>query len=98
MRIDELNLSVRTHNTLVRAGITTVEQIKRMSDDELISVRDLSKKLFEEVKRATYCVDCERSIFGKYKNCDENIENSGFYTGELNGKCYCKVIKEQEGE
>ena len=98
MRIDELNLSVRTHNTLVRAGITTVERIKRMSDDELRSVRNLSTKCIEEVRKATYCLDCERSIYGNYKNCDVNIENNGAYIGDPKMKCKCKVIKEQEVE
>ena len=55
-----------------------------------------------------YCKDCDRSIYGKYHNCDINIENNGMYvTGD--SKCYCKITngkrsekypweKEQEGE
>ena len=34
MRINELNLSTRTYNTLLRAGIDTVEKIKGMTDEE----------------------------------------------------------------
>lgn len=97
MKIDELKLSVRTHNTLIRAGITTVDQVKCMPDDELKRVRGLSAKCLEEVRKSVYCVDCERSVYGKYKNCDVNIENNGKYAGSLNKKCYCRVEK-QEGK
>ncbi len=29
--------------------------------------------------RSTYCMNCDRSIYGKYKDCDVNIENDGKY-------------------
>ena len=45
MKIDALNLSTRTYNTLLRAGITTVEKIKGMTDEELKNVKNLSKKM-----------------------------------------------------
>ena len=79
MRIDELNLSTRTYNTLLRAGIDTVEKIRGMTDEELKSVKNLSEKCYEEVKQAVYCTDCKRSIYGEYKDCDVNIENHGKY-------------------
>lgn len=91
MRIDELNLSTRTHNTLLRAGISTVEKIKGMTDDELKSVRNMSAKCYKEVKQAVYCVDCKRSIYGEYKNCDTNIENNGKYV-LADDVCGCKVV------
>ena len=77
MRIDGLNLSTRTYNTLLRAGINTVEKIKGMTDEELKNVKNLSEKCYEEVKQAVYCTDCKRSIYGEYKDCDVNIENHG---------------------
>jgi hypothetical protein len=41
-----------------------------------------------EQKRLEYCNDCKRSIYGKYKDCDVNIENNGNYvgTGDI---CHC---------
>ena len=37
-----------------------------------------------------YCRDCDRSIYGKYHDCDINIENDGAYV--MSGsKCYCKI-------
>lgn len=91
MRIDELNLSTRTYNTLLRAGITTVEKIRGMTDKELKSVKNLSEKCRKEVKQAVYCTDCKRSIYGEYKDCDVNIENRGKYVG-ADDACRCKVV------
>lgn len=91
MKIEDLDLSVRTYNTLLRAGITSVEKIRKMTDEDLKSVKNLSEKCRKEVKQAVYCTDCKRSIYGEYKNCDVNIENSGKYV--LAGdKCGCKVV------
>lgn len=47
--IDVLEFSVRVHNTLKRAGIDTVEQLLKMSDDELAKVRNFSKRCLDEV-------------------------------------------------
>lgn len=91
MKIDALNLSTRTYNTLLRAGITTVEKIKGMTDEELKSVKNLSEKCRKEVKQAVYCTDCKRSIYGEYKDCDVNIENRGKYVG-TDDVCRCKVV------
>lgn len=30
-------------------------------------------------ERETYCNDCDRSINGRYHDCDVNIENNGKY-------------------
>ena len=42
------------------------------------------------VDRDNYCKDCQRSIYGKYKDCDVNIENNGKYV-MASEKCYCKI-------
>lgn len=47
--VKELNLSVRSYNCLIRAGITTVEQLLNTSDEELFTVRNLGKKGYEEL-------------------------------------------------
>ena len=48
-------------------------------------------------ERETYCKDCDRSIFGRYKNCDVNIENGGKYVMG-NEKCYCKITDGRRAE
>lgn len=48
--IEELNLSLRAYNALRRARIFSVEQLRSMTDDELMKVRNLGKKSFVEIK------------------------------------------------
>lgn len=49
LSIDELELSVRTYNCLKRAGIHTVEDLRKMSREDLAKVRNLGRKSTEEV-------------------------------------------------
>lgn len=50
MTIEELDLSVRSFNCLKRAGINTVNDLIEKSAEEMMKVRNLGKKSFEEVK------------------------------------------------
>ena len=50
MTIEELDLSVRSFNCLKRAGINTVEDLINKSEDDMMKVRNLGKKSFDEVK------------------------------------------------
>ena len=49
MSIEELELSVRSYNCLKRANISTVEDLIRKSETEMMKVRNLGKKSFDEV-------------------------------------------------
>ena len=49
------------------------------------------------INRETYCNDCDRSIYGKYHDCDVNIENDGKYVMS-DEKCYCKIINGERVE
>lgn len=48
--IEDLALSIRPYNCLRRAGVDSVEKLRAMSDEELMKVRNLGRKAFEEVK------------------------------------------------
>ncbi|MBP5260745.1 MAG: AAA family ATPase [Clostridiales bacterium] len=48
--IEDLDFSVRTYNCLKRAAINYAEQLSRMSDDELMKIRNLGKRSFNEIK------------------------------------------------
>ena len=48
--IEELELSVRSFNCLKRAGISTVEDLTNKSEADMMKVRNLGKKSFDEVK------------------------------------------------
>lgn len=49
MSIDDLELSVRSHNSLKRAGINTVEQLCNKTSDDMMKIRNLGKKSLDEV-------------------------------------------------
>ncbi len=51
MTIEELDLSVRSYNCLKRAGINTVGELVRKTDEEMMKVRNLGKKSLEEVEQ-----------------------------------------------
>lgn len=47
--VEDLQLSVRSYNCLKRAGINTVEDILKLSEEEMMTVRNLGRKSTEEV-------------------------------------------------
>lgn len=49
MSIEELDLSVRPLNCLKRAGIFTVEDLVKRSEDDMLKVRNLGRKSLDEV-------------------------------------------------
>lgn len=49
MTLEELDLSVRSFNCLKRAGVITVEDLIKMTDEDLMKVRNLGRKSLEEV-------------------------------------------------
>ena len=49
MSIEELELSVRSYNCLKRANISTIEDLISKSETEMMKVRNLGKKSFDEV-------------------------------------------------
>ena len=49
MTIEEMDLSVRSYNCLKRAGIHTVEDLTKKTEDDMLKVRNLGKKSLDEV-------------------------------------------------
>lgn len=50
MTIEDLDLSVRSFNCLKRAGLNTVDDLIGKSPEDMMKVRNLGKKSFEEVR------------------------------------------------
>lgn len=50
MKITDLDLSVRSYNVLLRAGIDTTEKIKEMTDDDLRQIKHLNEKCLKEIR------------------------------------------------
>ena len=61
MSIDDLELSVRSFNCLKRAGINTVEDLISKSEEEMMKVRNLGKKSFDEVKEKLHSLGFDLS-------------------------------------
>lgn len=49
MNIEDIDLSVRSYNCLKRAGIHTVEDLIKKSEDDMLKVRNLGRKSLDEV-------------------------------------------------
>ncbi len=49
MSIEDLELSVRSFNCLKRAGISTVEDLAKRTEEDMMKVRNLGKKSLDEV-------------------------------------------------
>lgn len=49
MRIEDMDLSVRSFNCLKRAGIHTVEDLTKKTEEDMLKVRNLGKKSLDEV-------------------------------------------------
>lgn len=49
LTIDDLDLTVRSYNCLKRSGITTVDELTQMTSDQLMKVKNLGKKSYQEV-------------------------------------------------
>jgi DNA-directed RNA polymerase subunit alpha len=48
--IEELDLSVRSFNCLKRAGINTLAELTKKTEEEMMRVRNLGRKSLKEVK------------------------------------------------
>ena len=48
--LDDLDLSVRTYNCLRRHGVRTVEELRKLIDEELRSVRNIGQWCIDEIK------------------------------------------------
>lgn len=73
--IDELELSVRSHNCLKKMGINTVRDLVQRSEADLLKVRNFGKKSLEEVKKVLE--EMNLSMGMKIPEADEKGEEIG---------------------
>ena len=50
--IEELGLSVRAYGCLRRAGYSCIAQVAAMSDEDLLTVRNLGLRAFDEIRES----------------------------------------------
>ena len=82
MLIEELNFSVRTYNCLKRKGIDTVDQLKDLSDDDLLNIRSFGAGCLKEVRAK---IQGKPMIHGPEAE-DPNIMELCFRNGEAHMK------------
>ena len=74
--IDNLELGVRSYNSLKKANITSIKKLLEMSDEELLKVRNLGRKNVAEIRtqliEKNYISSCEDEFF-------ENMEILEFH-------------------
>lgn len=93
MEIDELELSVRTHKALEAAGITTVEQLIKLSIFDLLKIESLGTKSIAEAGWA--CVELlsgnmaeqERSLLNVYE------KNKAVIAAISKAKKYDRIVR-----
>ena len=63
MNIEDMDLSVRSYNCLKRAGIHTVEDLTKRTEDDMLKVRNLGRKSLDEVinKLQSYGLDLKKT-------------------------------------
>lgn len=81
MSINDLDLSVRSYNCLMREGITTVSQLVALSETQLMNIRNFGQKSVDEVR------DKLASMGLSLKDAVPGYEGTHFYgAGEDSGE------------
>lgn len=88
MRIEELNLNMRTMCVLKLAGMTDTEGLRILSDEELLKIPYMNRACVKELRNGMYCTDCRKSIYHEC-TCEENELNLGAYDPMEHGGCSC---------
>lgn len=106
--IDNLELGVRSYNSLKKANITSIKKLLEMSDIELLNIRNLGRKNVAEIRtqliEKNYISSCEDEFF---ENMDllefhpipedifEDIVGKRNYMDELQSLVGIKAAKDQ---
>ena len=83
--IEEIDFSVRTYKCLHRYGIMSMQQLASLSDEEILGIRNLGQKSFEEVKGQIESFrkqnELETDVDEKFVSIvDANLSISSYYT------------------
>lgn len=85
-QISELQLSVRSYNALMRAGLLTIDQvIDAISNQELLKIRNLGMKSYREIKTRVL-------LFGFEALTDSGKRRFFNQLIELNPKIHQRII------
>lgn len=76
--IDDLDFSVMTYNCLKRAGIDTVEQLCKMTEVEVIKIRNISGRYLNEIKETLASIGKGLRVQDNKGNPEETEESKIF--------------------
>ena len=106
--IDNLELGVRSYNTLKKANITSIKRLLEMSDMELLKIRNLGRKCISEIRtqliEKNYVSSCEEEFFENMdsivlpempKDIFEDIADKRNYMDELQALVGIRAAKDQ---
>lgn len=103
MSIDELELSVRSFNCLKRANINTIGELRLMTDEDLMHVRNLGRKCICEIRErlAKYHVEAQSRILvssekGSFEQLDELIGLNAVKEQVRKIAAYAKMKRDME--
>ncbi len=82
MPVEELDLSVRTMNSLRRGGISTVGELVTKGEKELLSLRNFGQKSRQEVEERLKTLGLSLAIDSTKIKDEEDISESDFETDE----------------
>ena len=88
LSIEYLELSIRSFQCLKNAGINTIKELKALSDNELMHIRNLGKKRLEEIKN-------KLSVYENFKKNETEESPARDYIDELNRLIGLREVKEQ---
>lgn len=83
--INELGLSTRSTNGLLRAGILTLSDLLRTSDEDIRDIRFLGTKSLDEIKK----------FQEKYESKGENLQGSANYSDSLKVESLMEIAIEK---
>ena len=89
--IEELHLSIRPYNCLVRSGITMTSQLVCMSKDQLYGIQHMGRKSVEEIIDKVKIITEERNTFNhsqeNVERVKSDIEKNFLYMDVLKMRC-----------
>ena len=60
--LEDLELSIRSYNALKRAGVNTLGELSKMTDEQLFAIRNIGRKNIEEIRAKLAGVELQETV------------------------------------
>ena len=95
--IDDLNLSVRAYNSLYRGGLRTLGDLREKSEEELLHIRNLGKKSFDEVIEKLKEIEEHENPMNYFEENNENQDKEDASNQENELSEYTLALQKEFG-